>query len=108
MASKFWWLVLLLVLFIVNYRASAFHGRFDLTKEKRYTLSRATRDLMGQLDETVQVDVFLKGEFPAGFKKLANSTEEFWLLKDQNGSKIQYRFIAPTEEMPNGTWVTAS
>lgn len=103
MASKFWWLVLLLVLFIVNYLGSAFHGRFDLTKEKRYTLSLATRDLMGQLDETVQVDVFLKGEFPAGFKKLANSTEEFLqLLKDQNGSKIQYRFIAPTEEMPDG------
>ncbi|MBI5372388.1 MAG: gliding motility-associated ABC transporter substrate-binding protein GldG [Sphingobacteriales bacterium] len=103
MASKFWWLLLLLVLFVVNYLASVIHGRFDLTKEKRYTLSKATRDLLGQLDETVQIDVFLKGDFPAGFKKLANTTDDFLqLLKDRNGSKIQYRFLSPADEMPDG------
>ena len=100
-ASKFWWLLLLLVLFAVNYLASAFHARFDLTKEKRYTLSKATKDLLKNLDDEVQIDVFLKGEFPAGFKKSATSTEEFLrLMKDRNGSKIHYRFIAPQDEMP--------
>jgi ABC-2 type transport system permease protein len=102
-ASKFWWLVLLVVLFAINYLASVFHTRFDLTKEKRYTLSKATKDLLKNLDDEVQIDVFLKGEFPAGFKKLANSTGEFLqLLKDRNGSKIQYRFISPQDEMPGG------
>ncbi len=63
----------------------AIHARFDLTKEKRYTLSKATKNLLKNLDEEVQIDVFLKGEFPAGFKKLANSTKEFLgLLKDRN------------------------
>jgi len=47
------------------------------------------------------VDVFLKGQFPAGFKKLANSTAEFLgLLKDRNGAKIHYRFISPQDEIP--------
>lgn len=101
-ASKFWWLVLLVILLVVNYLASAVHARFDLTKEKRYTLTKATRDLLKGLDEEVQIDVFLKGDFPAGFKKLANSTEEFLgLLKDRNSSKIHYRFISPQEEMPD-------
>ena len=100
-ASKFWWLLLLLVLFAVNYLASAFHARFDLTKEKRYSLSKATKDLLKNLDDDVQIDVFLKGEFPAGFKKLAASTDEFLgLMKDRNGSKIHYRFISPEDEMP--------
>lgn len=99
-ASRYWWLLLLVILFAVNYLAYAFHARFDLTKEKRYTLSKATKDLLKNLDEEVQVDVFLKGEFPSGFRKLANSTEEFLrLLKDRNGSKIHYRFISPEEEM---------
>ena len=99
-ASKYWWLALLLVLFAVNYSASVFHARFDLTKEKRYTLSKATCDLVKNLDDDVQIDVFLKGEFPAGFKKLANSTGEFLqLLKDRNGSKIHYRFISPQQEI---------
>ena len=76
-ASKFWWVILLVILLAVNYLASSFHARFDLTKEKRYTLTKATKDLLKGLDSDVQIDVFLKGDFPAGFKKLANSTEEF-------------------------------
>jgi ABC-2 type transport system permease protein len=106
MSSRFWWLWLLLVLAIVNYLASDFHARLDLTKEKRYTLSKATRDLLKKLDDDVQIDVFLKGEFPAGFRKLANSTTEFLrLLKDRTG-KINYRFISPLDETGSGkaTW----
>ncbi len=100
-SSKLWWLLLLVVLFAVNYLASAFHARFDLTKEKRYTLSKTTKDLIRNLDDDVQIDVFLKGEFPAGFKKLANSAEDFLgLMKDRNGSKIHYRFISPQDEIP--------
>lgn len=102
-ASKFWWLLLLVILFVINYLAAVIHTRFDLTKEKRYTLSSITNDLLNQLDEKVQIDVFLKGEFPSGFRKLAATTREFLgLLKDRNGSKIQYRFISPLDEMVPG------
>ncbi len=67
-ASKFWWLPLLVVLFGINYLASVFHARLDLTKEKRYTLSKATKDLLKNLDEEVQIDVFLKGDFHQGLE----------------------------------------
>ncbi len=101
-ASKFWWLLLLAGLFLINFLVSFVHARFDLTKEKRYTLSKATKSLVAQLDDKVQVEVFLKGEFPSGFRKLANTTKEFLgLLKDINGSKIHYRFISPLDELPD-------
>ncbi len=100
--SKYGWLLLLVILVVINFIASIIHTRIDLTKEKRYTLSKATRNLLLALDDDVQIDVFLKGEFPAGFRKLANSTEEFLqLLKDRNGSKIHYRFISPLDKMPS-------
>jgi ABC-2 type transport system permease protein len=100
-ASKYWWLLLLVVLFGVNYLASVLHARFDLTREKRYTLSKATTSLLKNVDDDVQIDVFLKGEFPSGFRKLANSTEEFLrLLKDRNGARIHYQFISPQDELP--------
>jgi gliding-associated putative ABC transporter substrate-binding component GldG len=94
--------MLLLVLLVgVNYLATLFHARIDLTKEKRYTLSRTTRDFVSSLEEDVQIDVFLKGEFPSGFRRLANSTDEFLrLLKDQNGGKLHYRFVSPEDPMP--------
>jgi gliding-associated putative ABC transporter substrate-binding component GldG len=103
LVSKFGWLLLLLLLVGINFMASLFHARADLTKEKRYTLSAATSGMIANLDEAMEVDVFLRGEFPAGFRKLANSTGEFLeLLKDKNGSKIHYRFISPQDEMENG------
>ena len=101
LASKSGWLLLILVLLAVNILSSFVHTRVDLTKEKRYTLTKASRNLLIALDDDVQIDVFLKGEFPAGFRKLAKSTEEFLqLLKDRNGSKIHYRFISPEETIP--------
>jgi ABC-2 type transport system permease protein len=100
-ASKFGWLLLLVLLLAINFLASVIHTRVDLTKEKRYTLSTATKNLLRNLDDDVQIDVFLKGEFPAGFRKLANSTAEFLeLLKDRNSGRIHYRFISPQDPMP--------
>ncbi len=91
----------MVVLVLLNAVSSIIHGRLDLTKEKRYTLSKASKDLVDKLDEPMEIDVFLKGEFNAGFRKLANSTEDFLkLLKDENGSKIRYRFISPEEPVP--------
>jgi len=101
---KFGWLLLLILLLLVNILSSFVHTRVDLTREKRYTLSKASKNLLLALDDNVQIDVFLKGEFPAGFRKLAKSTEEFLqLLKDMNGSKIHYGFISPEEKIPGTT-----
>ena len=72
-----------------------------LQKKKDIRLVKPPKNLLNSLDDDVQIDVFLKGEFPAGFRKLANSTEEFLqLLKDRNGSKIHYRFISPQDKIP--------
>jgi len=75
--SKFWLAFLLLILLGINFLASIFHTRFDLTKEKRYTLSNSTKNLLRNLDDEIRVDVFFKGNYPAGFKKVVNSVEEF-------------------------------
>lgn len=98
--SKYGWLLLIAGLLAINYIASIVHFRIDLTKEKRYTLSNVTKRMLSKLDDKVQIDVFLKGDFPSGFRKLAGTTKEFLgLLKDRNSAQIQYRFIAPTETM---------
>ncbi len=99
-ASKYSWVLLLLVFACINFLASLVHTRFDLTKEKRYTISNATKGLLHELDDEVKIDVFLKGDLPSGFKKLSNTTGEFLdLLKEYNGSKIHYRFLSPDDEM---------
>ena len=57
LASKLWWLFLLIVLIGLNYLASVVHTRVDLTQEKRYTLSPATKKLIKGLKE---IKLFVK------------------------------------------------
>ncbi len=98
-----WWVGSVLALLAINAIASLFHYRADLTQENRYSITSSTKTLLKGVDEELEVLVFLKGEFPAGFRKLSNATAEFLsVLKDNNPSKIKYRFIAPEQEASPG------
>ncbi|MBK7376276.1 MAG: gliding motility-associated ABC transporter substrate-binding protein GldG [Ferruginibacter sp.] len=98
--SRLWLPITIIGLVVVNWLASLYHTRVDLTNEKRFTLSSATKKLLKKLDDEVKVDVFMKGDFPSGFKKLANSTGEVLQeFKELAGKKIQYRFISPEENV---------
>jgi gliding-associated putative ABC transporter substrate-binding component GldG len=98
LASKLWWLFLLIVLVGINYLASVIHTRVDLTQEKRYTLSPATKKLVKGLHDKVSITVLLTGDMPAGFKKLSNSTKEMLQeFKELGGSNIQFKFEKPGE-----------
>ncbi|HPK05329.1 MAG TPA: Gldg family protein, partial [Bacteroidales bacterium] len=64
------------IITVLNIIGSFVFTRFDLTSEKRYTLSDATRRMLRELDDIVYLKVYLEGEFPASFKRLRNSTRE--------------------------------
>lgn len=59
----------LLILVAVNFIANKFFLRWDLTAEKRYTLTPATKKLLSNLKQNVEIDVYLAGkDLPAGMK----------------------------------------
>lgn len=98
LSKKYWWALLVLVLVAVNWLAALFHFRIDLTAEKRYTLAPATKTLLKNLKEPVNITVFLSGDMPAGFKKLANSSAEMLQeFKETGKGNIIYRFEKPAE-----------
>ena len=99
--GRFWLPIILVILFGINWAASEFHIRADLTNEKRFTLSNATKKLLVKLDAPVTIDVFLKGSYPSGFRQLSSSTNDMLKeFKEVAGNKIQYNFISPDEVMP--------
>lgn len=104
--NALWWIGLLAGLIAINFIASKLHYRVDLTEEKRYSLTNTTKELVRNMPSDVVIDVFLKGEFPTGFRKLSNTTQEFLtILKETNPARIKYRFISPDEDAGNGkTW----
>ena len=90
--------MLLVILIGCNILASQFHIGLDLTADKKFTLSNASVRLLKNLKDVVVVDVYLKGEFPSGFKKLSEATKEkLNAFQDVAGTKVVYRFINPFE-----------
>ncbi|WP_121354203.1 gliding motility-associated ABC transporter substrate-binding protein GldG [Flavisolibacter nicotianae] len=100
------WAILLLGVLGVNAVAAALHARADLTAEKRYSLTQPTKDLARSLQNNADITIFLKGDFPSGFRKLSASTQEFLrVLKETAPGRINYRFVSPEEEAGGGkTW----
>lgn len=84
------------ILLFANIVANSFYGHLDLTEEKRFTLTKPTKALLGDLKERVYVRVLLDGEFPAGFKRLQTATKE--MLDDfrSESGYIDYQFENPS------------
>jgi gliding motility-associatede transport system auxiliary component len=102
--GKFGIPVLIIVLVGINWLASLYHTRVDFTNEKRFTLSQPTKKLLKQLDKDIEVDIFLKGEFPSAFKQLANSADEtLQEFTEIAGSRLRYKFIAPDEQVDDNS-----
>jgi ABC-2 type transport system permease protein len=95
--KNIYWLYSIAALIAINFLASVFHARYDLTEEKRYSLSKPTRSLLSSLDTTVIVDVFVEGnDMPAVVRRFRNSLGDFLSeMKEYSGAKLQVNFINP-------------
>ena len=90
-------IITLIIIVLVNVIGSFIYTRFDLTSEKRYTLSETSKDILKNLDDYVYFRVYLEGEFPAGFKKLRKETKEMLDEFRAYSKFIDYEFINPSE-----------
>jgi ABC-2 type transport system permease protein len=78
--------------------ANTFHLRLDLTADKRYTLSGATRELLQELRDAVFIKVYLEGEMPIGVRPLQRAVKD--MLSDMraySGGRLQYELINPAQ-----------
>lgn len=87
----------LAVVVVLNVLAQFISFRFDLTKEKRYTLSAASKNLARGLQDDLFVKIYLDGnELPSGFKRLRNETVD--LLREfriASGGRIGFELENP-------------
>ena len=82
---------------VLNIVSSFFFTRLDFTREKRYTLSPVSKNILRDLDSELQVTVYLEGDFPAGFKRLRNSTRDILSdFKAYSGGNLHFDFVNPS------------
>ena len=92
-------LLVLGALVLVNVLVSFVNFRLDLTEEQRYSLHPNTRALMNNLQDVVFVRVYLEGDFPPGFRKLRNATEDLLQqMRRESGGKLEFEFKDPSAQ----------
>ena len=88
----------LLFLLAGNIISVFWHTGIDLTAEKRFTLSPATRELVAGIDAPMTLTVYLEGDIPAGFKKLAaTSSDMSAAFRSISNGRFQVVFERPGE-----------
>lgn len=99
--KKWWWLIIIVAIILINYLASVFHKRMDLTNEKRFTISTPVKKILDRIDEKMEINIFLRGDIPAGFKKLSLSAQDLLQeFKEYSHGNIHYKIISADEKMP--------
>ena len=90
--------IILALLVVINALGSFLYARWDLTNDKRYTLSIASKEVLQQVNAPVVIDVFLSGDLPQEFNRLQRETKQMLEEFSFINSNIKFQFINPLEE----------
>jgi gliding-associated putative ABC transporter substrate-binding component GldG len=85
------------VLIVLNVLGSLFFHRFDLTKDKRYTLSETSLQIVKQVKNPLSIKIYMQGDLPADFKRLQQETRQLLEEFQAYNSNIVFEFVNPME-----------
>jgi len=90
--------ITLIAIIVINLISNQVYKRFDLTKDKRYTLSEAAKQTIETVDAPIIIDVFLEGDFPSEFRRLRNETQQILEEFAVSNDNLIFNFINPLED----------
>jgi len=91
--------VLLVIGFVVlNVINQSYYIRFDLTEDKRYTLSKTSATIVSKVDKNLFINVYLEGNFPSEFTRLQIETRQFLEELSAKNNNIIVNFENPDNQ----------
>jgi ABC-2 type transport system permease protein len=91
--------LLLAIILFINFIAGFTNIKIDLTKEKKYSLSPVSKEILKNLDDIVYIKIYLDGKLSIPYKKFKRSIEdkleEFKVYAKGN---LVYTFIDPLKD----------
>lgn len=90
--------IVFLAIIVINLISNFFFKRFDLTQDKRYTLSETTLNIIKEVESPLYIEVYLEGNFPPEFKRLQNETKQLLEEFTAYNSNIIFNFKNPIEK----------
>lgn len=91
-------LVVIGFLGLFNYLGNSFFVRWDMTEGKEFTLSNASKTMLGNLDDIIRIEVYVSKKLPYQFQALKTHIDD--LLKEYeiySKGKVKISYIDPRE-----------
>ena len=95
--SSFAFFGLFVGLYLLTQLISVVDRQWDLTQDKRYTLSQATHTTLEKIDQPITIDVLLAGDLPPNYQRLRDELSLLLNEMTRVNDWIQYNFIDPFE-----------
>ncbi len=87
------------ILVLLNIISVRVFGRFDMTRNRIFTLSDASKSLMRNLDDKVTVKAYFTEDLPAPYNENRRQVlDELNEYKAYAGGKLEYEFIDPAND----------
>lgn len=90
------------IIIAVNLLGNEYHVRLDLTEDRQYTLSRATKDILNNLEEPVTIKAYFSSNLPPHISKTRQDFQdiliEYASLAD---GQVLYEFVDPNLKESN-------
>ncbi len=90
--------IIIVLLVSINLLNQSFYKRLDITKDKRYTLSETTKNIISEVDKNLFITVYLEGDFPSEFKRLQVETQQYLEELSSQNSRIKINFENPDNQ----------
>jgi gliding motility-associatede transport system auxiliary component len=87
------------IVIIINLLANEYHLRLDLTEDKQYTLSDATKKILNNLEEPVTVKAYFSKDLPPDISKTREDFQDLLIeYANRSDGQVLYEFIDPNEK----------
>jgi len=98
MRSRLSFLYTFVFVVLVNILFSFTDFSFDLTEDKKHSISAETKQILSELDDIIFIKVYLDGDFPAEFKHLQSEVLNLLTsFKSIVGANFDFEFINPNK-----------
>ena len=91
-------LLVALILLVANFVASRVLARVDLTKDKEFTISKSTREILRDLDDVVTINVYFSKKLPPNLATLKRNIEDVLRgYQAYSHGKVRVAYIDPSD-----------
>ncbi len=92
-------LIIVAIVIVANLLSNSLYFRLDFTEDQRYTLSDASKDILGDLNDVITVSAYFSEDLPPQLLSNRKDFEDMLIEYEQrSGGNVVYEFINPNED----------